>query len=175
MGRSKILFAIAGILLLCAIVFYGWRWLFSGPRKRSAEELAQAALSAPSPDEQTAAAAELIARGWPALPQMRRVLRDSTAAEVRAIMIQGLSEQWDFDSMPAFLDGLDDPALVVRARSAAAVRRIECSDTGYQPEAPREERGPAIKALRDGWEKMRDSAMVKRARERLKQERQNSH
>jgi len=174
MERPGILLGIAGILLVGAIVWYGWQWLFPGPREHSADELAQAALEAGSLDEQTAAAAELIARGWPALPQMRRVLRESTVAEVRATMIQGLGEQWDVDSMPAFLDGLDDPALIVRARSAAAVRRIECSETGYRPEDPSEKRGPAIKAFRDEWEKMRDSPMVKRAREKLKQERQNA-
>ncbi|MGD0900048.1 MAG: hypothetical protein ABR915_19615 [Thermoguttaceae bacterium] len=174
MERSKLLFAVAGILLLVVVLFYGWRWFSSSPRERSADELAQAALGASTPEERATAAAELIARGWPALQQMQRVVRESKVPEVRAMMIQGLSGQRDYDSMPVFLDGLDDPALVVRVRSAAAVRRIECFDAEYQPEDPPEKRQPAVKALRDNWERLRNAPGFARARATLIESRQNS-
>jgi hypothetical protein len=171
---SKPLFGVAGVLLLVVVLFYGWRWFFSAPRERSAEELAQAALNASTPEEQATAATELIARGWPALPQMQRVVRESKVPEIRATLIQGLSAQRDYDSMPVFLDGLDDSALIVRVRSVAAVVCIECCQTDYRPEDPPEQRQPAVQALRDRWDKLHNAPGFEAARARLIESRQNS-
>jgi HEAT repeat protein len=152
MQRQNLLFCAAGVLLLAAVAFYGWRWM-SAPSKPSAEKLAGVALSG-DPDERQEAALMLIALGDPAVPLMRRVLRQSEAPEVRAAMIQGLIGQYDYASMPAILDALDDESPLVRMRAAPAVLKLLCFDVSYSSDDPPEKRREAVKACRQRWETM---------------------
>jgi len=150
---------IAGVLLLLAVVFYGWRWL-SSPSPPSAEKLAGVALSG-APDERQEAALMLIALGDRAVPLMRRVLQQSKAPEVRAAMIQGLIGQYDYLSMPAILDGLDDESLLVRTRAAPAVQNLLCLAVAYSPNDPPEKRREVVKACHQRWETMLKSPRMK--------------
>ena len=168
----KILFSIAGALLLVVLISYGWRWMFSGPPRQSPEELAQIALTGNTPQEREEAAVELAPLGHSAVEHMVRVLSESQTPEVRATMIQGLSVERDFDSMPAFLDALDDESLLVRTRAAGAVQRLLQIDVGYRADAPREKRLAAIKIFREDWEKMRVSPGLRKFREKLRQREQ---
>lgn len=159
MQRQNLLLCIAGVLLLVAVVFYGWRWL-SSPSKPSAEKLAGVALSG-APEERQEAALMLIALDDTALPLMRRVLQQSKAPEVRAAMIQGLIQQYDYGSMPAILDALDDESLLVRTRAAPAVLNLLCFGVSYAPNDPPEKRREVVKACRQRWETMLKSPRLK--------------
>jgi hypothetical protein len=139
--------------------------------RRSPEELAELALTADSPDERDKAAAELIMWGDVAIPQMRQVLDQSKTPEVRAAMIQGLAQQWDFDSMPTFLDAMDDESLVVRSRAGGAVQRLLQGDYGYRADDPPKTRERAVKSSRREWDMLRDDARLKWFKEQLKQKR----
>jgi hypothetical protein len=166
----KTLFIIAGVLLFVVLVFYGWRWIFSAPPPKSPEELAQIALTASTPQEQEKAAVELAPLGHSAVEPMVRVLSESRTPEVRAVMIQGLAVERDFDSMPAFLNALDDESVLVRTRAAGAVQRLLQIDVGYRADAPREKRLEKIKVFREDWEKMRVTPGLRKFREKLRQQ-----
>jgi hypothetical protein len=159
----------AAVLLFGLLAFFGSRWLFSEPRKRSPEELANLALTADTLREQEEAAGELTSAGEPGVPQMVRVLKDSRTPEVRAAMIQGLALQWVYESMPAILDALDDESPFVRLRAGSAVQRMTCVDAGYRAEDPPEERQPAVARYRKQWDQVRDSADLKQWKSRLQQ------
>ena len=76
------------------------------------------------------------------------------ASEVKAMMITGLAQEWDFDSMPMFLEALDDESYLVRARAHLAVQRLLQVDVGYRPEDPPEIRRQYIQKFREEWQKM---------------------
>lgn len=170
--ERKVLFNIAGALLLVVLVFYGWRWIFSEPPRQSPEQLAQVALTASTPQERQEAAVALVPLGHSAVEPMVRVLSESPSPEVRATMIQGLSMERDFDSMPAFLNALDDESVLVRTRAAGAVQRLLQIDVGYRADAPRQKRLAAIKVFREEWEKMRVTPGLRKFREKLRQQEQ---
>jgi hypothetical protein len=176
----KILISVAGILLFTAVAYCGWLWLLRGQKPRSAEELAQIALTASSAEEQQSAAvdlggqsgqlgqrrgaeqpqlaaAELVQLGAHALPQMRQVFHESQSTEVRAQMILGLAQQWDLDSMPALLAAMDDPSLLIRGRAEMAVKKILTSVDDYRADDPPEKRRLALQAVRKRWDQMRAS------------------
>jgi hypothetical protein len=167
MDKKVLLLVVAGLLVVVLLVVYGWDYLFR-QRPPSAEELANLALTASSPDEQDAAAATLVQLGVPAKAQMRRVLAESTSPAVRAAVIVGLSSIWDYGSMSVFLDALDDGALVVRSRAKGAVGRLLMGEFPYEPGAPPEERQAWVKAYRDEWEKFRVTPGYKKSLVKLK-------
>jgi len=176
----KIRFISAGVLLFVVLVFYGSRWMFSGPPRQSPEELAQIALTASTPQEQQSeavelggqpdqrgqrrgaeqqqsAAVELVQLGARALPQMRQVFHESQSTEMRAQMILGLAQQWDLDSMPAFLAAMDDPSPLIRGRAEMAVKKILTDVGDYRADDPPEKRRQALQAVRRNWDAMRAS------------------
>ena len=171
MDTRKILFVVAGVLLLAVAVWYGLG-LFSSPRKVTPQQLAETALSpSASPEKRVEAAAELAPMATPvAVKEMTRVYQQSPDPEVKAVVIQGMAGNWDFDSMETFLAAMDDESLLVRTRAHGAVQRLLQIDAGYRPDASREERLAKIKIYRDDWEKMRVSPGLKKFREKLKQE-----
>jgi hypothetical protein len=174
MDTRKILFIIAGVLLLAVAVWYGLGW-FSSPRTVTPQQLAETALDKAAPPERRVEAAaelaQLTPRDAPAAPQeMTRVYRESPEPEVKAVVIQGMASNWDFDSMDTLFAAMDDESLLVRARAHAAVQRLLEVDAGYRANAPREERLAKIKMYRDDWEKYKHSPALKKFREKIKRE-----
>jgi len=163
------LFVTAGVLLALTAIVYGWRFLGGHRRKRSPEELARLALESVDLQERELAAVELAQLGRPATEHLRRVLAEADSPRVRAPAIRGLAAQWDYDSMPALLDALDDPSLVVRGRAGVAVARMMSVDFDFRADAPAEQRQAIVKRFREQWEWMRDSAALKRWKKRLKE------
>jgi len=163
--RSKVLLLCAGVLAVVVAVVYGWSLIFK-ERVLSADELAELALTAHSPEQQEEAAAKLAALGKPAQPQMKRVLGESKTPSVRAAMITELASEYAYDTMPTMLDALDDDSLLVRVRAFWAMDRLLQYKFGYQAEDPREKRQAAIKAYRDLWEKVKDKPRLKELQER---------
>jgi HEAT repeat protein len=147
MKRSVILGGLAAVLLLAVVLVYGAGWFFHA-KPPVADDLEKTALADGSPLEQQKAAADLIALGRPALPNIRRVLHESTSPEVRAIMIMGIAQTQDMESVEDVFKALDDDAYVVRVQALAAMRRLLFFDRIFKPEAPHEERVAAIKKLR---------------------------
>ena len=191
----EILIGVAGILLFAAAVYCGWFWLQRGTKSHSAEELAQIALTASSAEgsavgsvqqqsaaagsvqqssaamgsvQQQSAAVGLVQLGAPAIPQMRKVLRESQSTEVRAQMILGLAQQWDLDSMPAFLAAMDDPSPLIRGRAEMAVKKILTTVGDYRADDPPEKRRLALQAVRKKWDAMRASPRYPVYQERAK-------
>lgn len=192
------MFLIALVLVGAFAAVYGWKVLFSGPRKLPPEKLAQLAVSAPTPEQKVKAASELVRSSDGAVEHMREVLRQyhrpatpghhsptadpaagsqspaaspgqqsgAEAAEVKAMMITGLAQEWDFDSMPMFLEALDDESYLVRARAHLAVQRLLQVDVGYRPEDPPEIRRQYIQKFRDEWQKM--GVLIQKFKERQK-------
>ena len=148
-------------------------------RAPSPDELAQQALKAASPDEQELAAVALaqLANDDELKPQfrekakqhLRTVLAESPAAPVRAACIQGLASQWDYESMPALLDALDDESSVVRSRAGVAVERMMSVDFGFRHDDPPAMRQDTAKRLRGHWETWRESANFENWTKRLKE------
>ena len=106
-------------------------------RPPSPDELAQEALKAATPEEQESAAVELAAVAndeelQPPLREkakinLREVLAESQSPMAQAACLQGLSSQWAYESMPAFLDALDHESDLVRSRAVAAVDKLLAS------------------------------------------------
>lgn len=134
---------------------------------KSAEQLAQESLEAPTPDEQEVAAVRLAELGRPAREHLQRVLSESQSPQVRAACIRALYAQWDYDSMPVFLDALDDESELVRARAGAAVERMMSVDFDYHHDDPPEKREAAVKRLREHWEQFRKSEIFANWKRRL--------
>ena len=160
-------FVVFGVLVALAVavygVLYGWPVLFSG--EQSPEELARSALEAPTPREQEEAVVQLAQFGTEAREQLRRVLAESKTPRVRAACIRALAGQLDYDNMPAFLDALDDDSALVRGRAGAAVQQMLYADVAFPYDAP-PVREPAAKDLRERWEIMRDSPIMKKWKQR---------
>jgi len=99
---------------------------------------------------------------------MRKVLSESQSTEVRAQMILGLAQQWDLDSMPAFLAAMDDPSPLIRGRAEMAVKKFLISVGDYRADDPPEQRRLALQAVRKKWDAMRASPRYPSYQERAK-------
>ena len=144
----------AGALLVVTVVVYGFLYVGGERDPRSPDELAKQALTAGKQDERDQAARDLADQGAAALPQLRRVLKESDGPTVRAAMIQALGAAYDFESMPRLLDCLDDPDPAVRQRAGVAVSTILGLDYHFQPDAAPAERAVTIKHYRSEYDKM---------------------
>jgi len=152
---NKWLASLAGTLLLLTIGLYGYLYLSDDEeRRRPADELAHQALTAATVEEQEQAARDLGDHGSAALPQLRRVLTETATPGVRAVMVQTLGAAYDFESMPALLDCLDDPAPQVRQRAGVAVSTILGLDYHFRADAAPEERAVTIRHYRSEYDKM---------------------
>lgn len=167
----------AGLVVLLAIL--AWR-VFSGGHLPSPEQLARQALEAPDAQDRETAAVRLaelanrneVDRSWrqEAKQQLRRVLAKSPSPPVRAACILGLASQWDYQSMPALLEALDDRSALVRGRAAMAVRRLLSVNFGYHHDDPPEKRRQAKKRICDHWETMCDSPLMQTWNKRLQEQ-----
>jgi len=177
LDTRKILFVVAGVLLVVVAAYYGWTLLKPAPKKATPQQLAETALDKAAPPEKRVEAAAELSRythtdreSPAAVQESRRVFSESREPEVKAAAIQSMASNWDFDSIDTLFSAMDDDDLLVRARAHAAVQRLLQVDAGYRADAPREERLAKIKMYRDDWEKFRHSPALKRFREKLKQE-----
>jgi len=138
---------------------------------RSPAELVQIALESADPSKRQKAAAELTELGRPALKHLRRLVTESQSDGVRAVAIQGLAFQRDYECMPALLDAMEDPSLVVRGRAGAAVERLVGLDFNFDADAPLEKRERLIAAMRREWKNLRDSPGFKVRRKEMQSQR----
>lgn len=164
------------VLLPVVIWVYGAGWLFHA-KPLSADELETTALEDGSSEGQQKAAVALIGLGKPALPNIRRVLHQSKSSEVQAIMIMGIAQTRDMDSVEDVFNALDDDAYVVRVQALAAMRRLLFFDRIFKPEAPHEVRVAAIKKLRQQMEdnKKRAEIEIREYAGKQKQAQQQAH
>lgn len=158
--------ALAGVVLLVTVI-YVWYYFPRGGLP-SPDELQQRALSAATPQEQQAAAAQLCDWGAAALPQMRNVLSASKVPEVKSLMVQSLGNQYDYESMDLLLTALDDESVDVRQRSALAVRKMLGRSVQYDASAPTAERAAAVAWMRKEWDQLKQSPLLAEFKERLK-------
>lgn len=169
-----------GFVLLLAIL--AWHVL-SGQRRPSPEELARRALEAPTAGEQEVAAVRLAQLAGDnqvegpvrkeAGEHLRRVLANSQSPPVRAACLVGLASQWDYDSMPVFLEALEDSSPLVRGSAETAVRRmlsVDLNHFNYRHDDPPEKRQQAVKLIAEYWEQMRDSPLLRSSKKRLQEQ-----
>lgn len=152
MQKNAIWLSVWFVLLLVLVGTVVWRFVPRGQTSPAA--LAERALTASSPDEQSTAAAELVARGEPARPHLRRLMAESQNENVRAIAMDGLGVLRDYKSMDALMDAMDDPSLLVRTRAGASVGRIIGLDRRFNAGGSPEERKKVIALIRDDWAKL---------------------
>jgi hypothetical protein len=154
-------------ILLALLVGMGLFWALR-EREPTPEELVRQALDETATAEQREVAAVRLGQmGKRANGHLRQVLAASQTAEVRAATIWGLSAQWDYESMPALLDALDDPSPLVRERACAAVETMIAFDSGYKAHASAESRKAAAKKMLDVWNRYKDSPPYQRWRKEL--------
>jgi hypothetical protein len=164
---QPVLFAAGGILFLVAVIVYWPR----GSGGVDPQALARQALEGATPQAREAAAVKLAALGERAHDLQVRVLNESRDPNVRAAMIQGLAAQWEYGSMPAFLDAMNDESPLVRGRAGAAVQRMLGADFGFQYDDPPEKRKALIAGLRKEWEFLKKSPGFENTVKALKQKR----
>lgn len=164
MGRTRLLWAVLVILLLAAALVYGYRFLFGRPAVRSADEWAAAALGDGEVKDRQYAAVKLVEFGKPARQQILRVLNLSQEPEVRVACIQGLTEQWDYRSMPLLFDLMDDPSAAVRLQAGEAVGHFLRTDYQFctvNGDNQQKERQAVIKRSRSDWERFKNSGLTR--------------
>ena len=154
MKRTLLLVGLAAVLFLTVIIVYGSGW-FLASKPPAADDLEKAVLAGGDPVGQQKAAVDLIELGEPALPNVRRVLHESKSPEVRAIMIMGIAQMRDKESLEDIFKALDDDSYVVRVQALAAMRSIMFFDNIFKPDAPHEVRVEAIKKVRQQMAEMK--------------------
>jgi hypothetical protein len=167
--KQIILGAALAILLIVAVVEYLYLYGPLGNREPSAEELTQTAMQAPEVNEREKAVRQLGAKGRVAVPQLRQVLRDAREPEVKAAAIRSLGDNYDYDSVPAMLEGLEDPSPLVRARShASLIKVLGTKAVDYDVHAPPARQRKFVQFYRDQWNALKNSpAALKAQKEKV--------
>jgi hypothetical protein len=151
--NRRILYAVSGLLAI-AILYYAGGIFFGSNRSIPPSELAQRALTAGSAVERERAALDLAGGNASAIAPMREVLAKTESPQVKSYIIQGLGAQRDWDSMPALIDALDDPAIQVRDRAGVAVNAMLGVDYYYKANDPAPKREAAVKLMRQRYKSM---------------------
>ncbi len=157
-ARLPLLATVFGVLLLVAIIYYGRR-LMSGGRP-SPETLTERALSAASETEKEEATIELSRLGPKASPHLRKLLAESDSPQVRAVCIQSLGSVYDYESMPAILEALDDESRLVRGRAEVAASKMLGRDYGLRRDLSEDERARIVTLMRTEWEALDGSPLL---------------
>jgi hypothetical protein len=150
---------VAAVLALCVAAVYGW-WFYPRAAGETPEQLAAAALQAPTAAERERAAVKLSQLGKPARAELVRVLGESHDAATRVACLRGLAEQWDYRSLPQMLDLLDDPSAAVRVQAGEAVQnllRVNYEFSKVAGTADDGERAVVIERLRERWKEFQRS------------------
>jgi len=172
---SKTLIGTAVALGVVLVVVYGWLYLPRSEKTASPEELARQALQAATAEERERAAIELAQLSGPAaLEQIRRVLGESRAPQVRAVCIRALGAVRDFEAMDLLLCALEDESPLVRGRAGVAVTRMIGRDYHFRPHESAEQRAGAVKNIRRYWKAMDGSPQLESYKERLRQQEDES-
>jgi hypothetical protein len=149
-----------------------WHWPRGDDRPAPAE-LAQAALSAPTLSEQTAAAAQLADYGDAALDALRQVVAATTQPAVKAVCVEGLAKLWDYQSMDLFLELAEHGPPQVRGRAAQVFMRMTGRQRPYFAGASPAERQILIRHMRADWEEIQKATAEDR--DELKRRLRESH
>jgi len=107
-----------------------------------------------TPEEQEKATLELTRRGQVVIPDLRKVVAESTSPRARAAAIQALGAFNDFESMPAILAALDDSDSLVRGRAGVAAANLIGADYHFRADDPAPKRRAIIGAIAKSYEKM---------------------
>jgi HEAT repeat protein len=136
-------------------------------RQVSSEDLATTALneSAPVADREKAIL-ELISRGSPVLPLVRKVAAESKTPSVRAAAFQPLGLCRDLDSAPMLLAACEDPDPIVRGRAGTALAPILSENFHFQADDPLPLRKAKIRAMRKSYEGLLLKPEIKKQREK---------
>jgi hypothetical protein len=154
--RVRVLAAIAATMFVLLVGAAGYRY-FSAERLAPPEVLASQALSeSASEAERVEAALELLRHGGAAQPQMRTLLVEGRDSDVRAMAVQGLMDNGDWDDVPRLIDALDDPSPWVRTRAARAVWKLLGTNFSYNPHDSSERRADTIRRIKEEY-KWRES------------------
>ncbi len=166
--KQIIVGAILAVLLIVAVGEYLYLYGPLADGEPSAEELAKTAIEAPQADEREKAVLRLGAKGRVAVPQLREVLSSAREPQVKAAAIRSLGHNYDYQSVPAMLKGLDDPSPLVRARShAALVKVLGVKAIDYDVHAPPAQRRRMVEFYRDQWEGLKGSPALRAQEEKV--------
>jgi hypothetical protein len=164
-SRLKRLLVVLGIVVVVVGAVHCWFYLGHWRWPASPKALARRALSGATVEQRTAAAVRLADCGVRAREELRQVFRESDTPEVRAACIHGLGAIEDYDSMDMLLDELGSESLIVRGAAGVAVSRMVMGhdlERPFRANDPEEDRAKAIEALRQYWEELRGSPLLKR-------------
>ena len=167
---------VAGCVLIFAVIYFAWGWL-GQEQPQTPQQLTQQAIEAKDPvqcEKAVAKLAQLPRTGYKAAKHFREVLKKSDLPTVRATAIQGLSSEGDYDSMSLIIAALDDPDPLVRGRACAAVESMLGVRFDMRHDDSVEKRKVKIKLVKDAWQEMQNSPMMKdweRRRKKVKSRR----
>jgi hypothetical protein len=164
--------ALGGAVLL-VIAVYAW-WWWPQAKRPAADVLEQQALSAATPQERETAAVQLIDWQDDSKEHMRRVLAKSDSPAVRALMIHGLANILDYESMDQILAGLSDQEQVVRDQSYAAVCAMLGKSFALTPTSSEVERRRVIETIHKEWATFKGSPAMNEMIQRHKNNRQQT-
>jgi hypothetical protein len=147
--------AAGGIALVIGIYL-----LIASNSQESAPTIEQLAETASHGEDQTrreSATFQLADRGQVALPHLRRLVREGNSPEVRAAATYAVARQYDYKSMDALLDSMEDESVVVRGRAGRAVVKLLGRDRRFRASGSAEERARIIGHCRADWETIKAS------------------
>ncbi len=124
-----------GILILIIYSFFSLP-----PTPKSLDELTKIVLNGEDFEEKEKAIVEITSRGKEAIPHLRKIMVKGREPRIRGLAIMGLGNLKDRESLPVFLDLLDDPSSIVRGRAAAAFSHIMNRHFPYQANGPNREK-----------------------------------
>jgi hypothetical protein len=166
--KQIIVGAILAVLLIVAVVEYLYLYGPLGDGEPSAEDLQNTAMKAPEVNEREQAVLRLGAKGRVAVPQLREVLRSAREPEVKAAAIRSLGHNYDYQSVPAMLKGLNDPSPLVRSRShAALVKVLGVKAIDYDVHAPPAEQQKYVEFYRSQWKGLQGSPAMRAQEEKV--------
>ncbi|MFP4355541.1 MAG: HEAT repeat domain-containing protein [Phycisphaerae bacterium] len=157
-GKQIGLAAAGGIVVVALVVLAGIH-LFGEP---SPEELAEIALSDEPVAVRERAALDLADHGRKGISQMRRVAGQADEPRVRAAVMEGLGDWYDYESVNTLLEAMvSDPSPVVRVRAAKSLGRLAgMYPAEFGPNTPLPERQRLAASLRESLESMRNSKVL---------------
>jgi hypothetical protein len=103
---------------------------------------------------------------------MRRVLKQSDSPAVRALMIQGLANIYDYDSMDLFLTAMNDESSIIRDRSYAAVSAMLGKKFPLDANASEPDRRRMVETIRKDWENFKTTPLLQDMKDRFKRKQQ---
>lgn len=162
-------YALGGLLLVWVLVvlYFYVPWSGGAP---NAKDLETKALQDPAAAERQKAVVQLSKLKAAGLENLRNLVRQSKDADVRALALEALGTQWDYDSMDLILAALDDEAEPVRGRAGVVAQRLLGLAIEYHAEDPPAKRQQTAKRMQEEWKKMENSELLRDFKIRLKEQ-----